>query len=143
MTELFNLLLVVLLALVFRMSMAWTFTENWGEYFALLFWSTVGMMLLIAAEDLLTLFLTLETMTICLYLCTAFEKGRRRSAEAGLKYFIYGSVSSALFLFGLSLIYGLTGSMQFAGDPPGHEAASTAACPASRATSPGPWPSCS
>ncbi len=113
MTELFNLLLVVLLALVFRMSMAWTFTENWGEYFALLFWSTVGMMLLIAAEDLLTLFLTLETMTICLYLCTAFEKGRRRSAEAGLKYFIYGSVSSALFLFGLSLIYGLTGSMQF------------------------------
>ncbi len=114
MTELFNLLLVVLLALVFRMSMAWTFTENWGEYFALLFWSTVGMMLLIAAEDLLTLFLTLETMTICLYLCTAFEKGRRRSAEAGLKYFIYGSVSSALFLFGLSLIYGLTGSMQFA-----------------------------
>jgi NADH-quinone oxidoreductase subunit N len=113
MTELFNLLLVVLLALVFRMSMAWTFTENWGEYFALLFWSTVGMMLLIASEDLLTLFLTLETMTICLYLCTAFEKGRRRSAEAGLKYFIYGSVSSALFLFGLSLIYGLTGSMQF------------------------------
>ena len=68
------------------------------------------MMLLIASEDLLTLFLTLETMTICLYLCTAFEKGRRRSAEAGLKYFIYGSVSSALFLFGLSLIYGLTGT---------------------------------
>ncbi|MEJ7637751.1 MAG: NADH-quinone oxidoreductase subunit N [Singulisphaera sp.] len=113
MTELFNLLLVVLLALVFRMSTAWAFTEDWGEYFSLLFWSTVGMMLLIAAEDLLTLFLTLETMTICLYLCTAFEKGRRRSAEAGLKYFIYGSVSSALFLFGLSLIYGLTGSMRF------------------------------
>ena len=68
------------------------------------------MMLLIASEELLTLFLTLETMTICLYLATAFEKDKRRSAEGGLKYFVYGSVSSALFLFGLSLIYGLTGS---------------------------------
>ena len=48
--------------------MAWSFTEDWGEYFALLFWATVGMMLLTAAEELLTLFLTLETMTICLYL---------------------------------------------------------------------------
>src|SRR5512135_1080944 len=112
-TETFNLLYVLLLALVVGMSMAWSFTEEWGEYFALLFWSTVGMMLLTASEELLTLFLTLETMTICLYLCTAFEKARRRSAEGGLKYFIYGSVSSALFLFGLSLVYGLTGSTQF------------------------------
>src|SRR3954453_1714691 len=93
--------------------MAWSFTGDWGEYFALLFWSTVSMMLLTAAEGLLLLFLTLEMMTICLYLCTAFEKTRRRSVEGGLKYFVYGSVSSALFLFGLSLIYGLTGSTQF------------------------------
>ena len=71
------------------------------------------MMLLTASEELLTLFLTLETMTICLYLCTAFEKDKRRSAEGGLKYFVYGSVSSALFLFGLSLLYGLTGSTRF------------------------------
>ena len=90
--------------------MTWSFTEHWGEYYALLFWAAVGMMLLIASEELLTLFLTLETMTICLYLVTAFEKTRRRSAEGGLKYFVYGSVSSALFLFGLSLIYGLTGT---------------------------------
>src|SRR5437762_1451528 len=68
------------------------------------------MMLLVASEELVTLFLTLETMTICLYLATAFEKSKRRSAEAGLKYFVYGSVSSALFLFGLSWVYGLTGS---------------------------------
>ena len=112
-TETYNLLLTLLLALVVWMSMAWSFTENWGEYFALMFWSTVGMMLLTASEELLTLFLTLETMTICLYLCTAFEKNRRRSPEAGLKYFVYGSVSSALFLFGLSLLYGLTGSTRF------------------------------
>ena len=84
-----------------------------GEYFALTLWAGVGMMLLVASEELVTLFLTLETMTICLYLTTAFEKTRRRSAEGGLKYFVYGSVSSALFLFGLSYVYGLAGTTQF------------------------------
>lgn len=109
-TSWFNLVLIVLLGMVVGLSMAWDFTEHWGEYYALMFWATVGMMLLLAADELLTLFLTLEAMTLCLYLATAIEKGRRRSAEAGLKYFIYGSVSSALFLFGLSLVYGLTGT---------------------------------
>jgi len=112
-TDLLNLALAALLVLVVWVSGVAPFTESWGEYFALLFWSTVGMMLLIAAEELVTVFVALELMTICLYLATAFEKGRRRSAEAGLKYFVYGSVSSALFLFGLSLVYGLTGSTQY------------------------------
>jgi len=112
-TEIFNVVFATLLALVVWVSTAWSFTEDWGEYFALILWSTVGMMLLTASEELLTLFLTLEMMTICLYLATAFEKDKRRSAEGGLKYFVYGSVSSALFLFGLSMVYGLTGSTQF------------------------------
>ena len=112
-TETVNLLLAGLLVLVVWLSTTWAFTEEWGEYYALLLWSTVGMMLLAASEDMLVLFLTLETMTICLYLATAFEKTKRRSAEGGLKYFVYGSVSSALFLFGLSLLYGLTGSTHF------------------------------
>ncbi len=110
-----NALVVVLLGLVVALSASWTFTEHWGEYYALTLWAAVGMMLLIAAEELITLFLALEMMTICLYLLAAFEKGRRRSAEAGLKYFVYGSVSSALFLFGLSLIYGLAGTTRLAG----------------------------
>ncbi len=109
-TRWMDLTVVGLLALVVIQSMSWPFTEHWGEYYALLCWAGVGMMFLIAAEELITLFLTLETMTLCLYMITAFEKTRRRSAEGGLKYFVYGSVSSALFLFGLSLIYGLTGS---------------------------------
>jgi NADH-quinone oxidoreductase subunit N len=111
----FNVLYTGLLLLVLWLSTAWSFTEEWGEYFALMFWATVGMMLLTASEELVTLFITLETMTICLYLCTAMEKSRRRSAEGGLKYFVYGSVSSALFLFGLSLLYGLTGTTYFDG----------------------------
>jgi NADH-quinone oxidoreductase subunit N len=114
-TQALNILFIILLGLVIGLSMAWSFTLEWGEYFALLTWATVGMMLLAASEELVTLFLTLETMTICLYLTTAFEKTRRRSPEGGLKYFVYGSVSSALFLFGLSLVYGLTGTTQFEG----------------------------
>jgi NADH-quinone oxidoreductase subunit N len=111
----FNVLYIGLLLLVLWLSTAWSFTEEWGEYYALMFWATVGMMLLTASEELVTLFVTLETMTICLYLSTALEKSRRRSAEGGLKYFVYGSVSSALFLFGLSLVYGLTGTTYFDG----------------------------
>jgi NADH-quinone oxidoreductase subunit N len=111
----FNIIYIGLLGLILWLSTAWSFTEEWGEYFALMFWATVGMMLLTASEELITLFITLETMTICLYLCTALEKSRRRSAEGGLKYFVYGSVSSALFLFGLSMLYGLTGTTYFDG----------------------------
>ncbi len=107
-------LLLILLIFVIALSTTWDLTEHWGEYYALLLWATVGMILLIASEELLTLFLTLEMMTICLYIVTAFEKDQRRSAEGGLKYFVYGSVSSALFLFGLSLLYGLTGTTRLA-----------------------------
>jgi len=114
-TKSFNGVIAVLLGMVVGMSMAWNFTRYWGAYYALLCWAAVGMMILIAAEELLVLFLALEMMTICLYLVAAFEKPKRRSAEAGMKYFVYGSVASALFLFGLSLIYGLTGTTMLAG----------------------------
>jgi len=111
--DIFNVLYLALLALVILLATSYRFTEDWGECLALLIWATVGMMFLSAAEELVTLFLSLEMMTICLYLSTAFEKSRRRSVEAGLKYFIYGSVSSALFLYGLSLVYGLAGTTRF------------------------------
>ena len=113
--ERLNAVTCVLLALVVAVSTTWAFTEHWAEYFALTLWAGVGMMLLMASEELLTLFLSLELMTICFYLLAGFEKDRPRSPEAGLKYFVYGSVSSALFLFGLSLLYGLTGTTRLAG----------------------------
>jgi len=111
--DILNFLYLILLALVIQLATSYRFTDDWGECLALLIWATVGMMFLSAAEELATLFLSLEMMTICLYLLTAFEKSRRRSVEAGLKYFIYGSVSSALFLYGLSLVYGLAGTTRF------------------------------
>ena len=75
----------VLLVLVLWLSMAWSFTEEWGEYFALMFWATVGMMLLTASEELVTLFLTLETMTICLYLSTALREDETAVGGGGLE----------------------------------------------------------
>lgn len=111
----FTSLIILFAVLITCLSMVWNFTTHWGEYYALLVWSAVSMIVLIASEDLLTLFLSLETMTICLYLMTAMEKSKRRSAEAGLKYFVYGSVSSALFLFGLSLVYGHAGTTSING----------------------------
>jgi NADH-quinone oxidoreductase subunit N len=110
----FQLVILGLLALVQVLSTSWSFTERWGEYHALLIWAAVGAIVLIAAEELVTLFLSLETMTMCLYLAAGFEKNRRRSPEAGLKYFVYGSVASALFLYGLSLLYGMTGTTRLA-----------------------------
>ena len=67
--------------------MAWSFTEDWGEYFALLFWATVGMMLLTASEELLTLFLTLETMTICLYLMHGLREDEAAVGRGGAEVF--------------------------------------------------------
>jgi NADH-quinone oxidoreductase subunit N len=109
-TTAMGLLVVAVLGLVIGLSISSQFTRHRGEYYALLFWAAAGMLMLIAAEELITIFVSLETMTLCLYILAGFDKSSQRSPEAGLKYFIYGSVSSALFLYGLSFVYGLTGA---------------------------------
>jgi len=83
---------------------------HFAEALSLVLFSTVGMMLLTGTEDLLMIFLALELTSIPLYILAAFAKESRSSAEAGLKYFLIGSVSTAFLLYGLSLIYGVTGS---------------------------------
>ncbi len=76
---------------------------------ALIIWSTVGFQVLVAANELLTLFVALELQALCLYLAAA-QRRDCAAAEAGLKFFIYGSVASAVLVFGLGWLYGLTGS---------------------------------
>ena len=83
---------------------------HFAESLALILFSTVGMMLLTSTEDLLMIFIALELTSIPLYILAAFAKDSRSSAEAGLKYFLIGSVSAAFLLYGLSLIYGVAGS---------------------------------
>ena len=81
-----------------------------GEYYALLLLSTAGMMFMAGARDLIVVFLGLEVMSISVYALTAFNRRDRRSAEAGLKYFLLGAFSTGFFLYGIALVYGATGS---------------------------------
>jgi len=84
-----------------------------GEYYGLLLGSITGMVVLAQAESLITLFLGLELLSIPLYVLCASEVRRSGSLEAGLKYLVIGSVGSATLLYGLALIYGATGAMEF------------------------------
>jgi len=76
--------------------------------------ATVGLMLLVGSEELLLIFIGLELTGLSLYVLAAFEKTNRHSAEAGLKYFLFGSTSSAFTLFGISLVYGMGGTTSLA-----------------------------
>lgn len=80
-----------------------------GEYYALLLSSCLGAMVMAAGADLIVLFLGLETLSIPLYVMAAFGRGNVRSQEAGLKYFLLGSFSTAFFLYGVALLYGAAG----------------------------------
>jgi NADH-quinone oxidoreductase subunit N len=85
------------------------------EYGVLFLLSTLGMMMLISANDLIALYLGLELMSLALYVVAAFDRDSARSTEAGLKYFVLGALSSGMLLYGASLIYGFTGTIDFAG----------------------------
>lgn len=88
--------------------------RNHAEYLAIILLATVGLMLLVGSEELLMIFIGLELTGLSLYVLTGFDKTDARSAEAGLKYFLFGSTASAFTLFGLSLIYGISGSTALA-----------------------------
>lgn len=81
-----------------------------GEYFTLIVALTLGMFLMASATNLLTIFISIEMVSVVSFILATYLKTRRRSSEAGLKYAIYGAFSSGLMLYGISLIYGLTGT---------------------------------
>jgi NADH-quinone oxidoreductase subunit N len=81
-----------------------------GEYVALILLATIGLMLLVGSEELLLIFIGLELTGLSLYVLAGFDKTDVRSAEAGLKYFLFGSTASAFTLFGISLVYGMSGT---------------------------------
>jgi NADH-quinone oxidoreductase subunit N len=87
---------------------------NHGEFYALVLLSTAGMMLLVAATDLLALFLGLELMSIPIYVLAGFDRRKLRSNESAMKYFLVGSFASGLLLYGAALVYGTTGALDFA-----------------------------
>jgi len=116
-TPLTSLFKIVCLVLAF-FTICLVKSEEWlchpGEYLAIVLLATVGLMLLVGSEELLMIFIGLELLGLSLYVMTAFNKSDVRSAEAGLKYFLFGSTSSAFTLFGISLVYGMSGSTTLA-----------------------------
>lgn len=102
------LILTMLTVLIFIGS---TFTDHISEYLSLFLLATVSMMFLVSTLNLLVIFLSLELLSLSLYILAAFNKRSARSAEAALKYFIFGGISAAFLLFGFSLLYGLSNSI--------------------------------
>src|SRR3954469_9802876 len=88
--------------------------EDHGEYYALMLFSVVGMMCMAAGKDVVLLFIGLELMAISTYVLVGFLRRDKRSNEAALKYLLLGAFSSGIFAYGLSLMYGLTGTTDIA-----------------------------
>lgn len=111
-----KLIIVVSTAIVVLLSAKYLEIEeaHYGEYYALLLFSAVGMLLLASGTDLIVLFLGLEVMALCEYVLTGFLRASRRSNEAAVKFFLLGAFSSGLLLYGMSLLYGISGSTKLA-----------------------------
>jgi len=101
---------LVLTALTLLLLIGTTFTRHVGEFVAVVLMSATGGLLICGAQDLLVIFTGLELLSLGLYILTAFAKSSGSSAEAAMKYYLFGGMSAAFLLFGFSLLYGVTGS---------------------------------
>ncbi|MDX2027260.1 MAG: NADH-quinone oxidoreductase subunit NuoN [Alphaproteobacteria bacterium] len=110
--------LILLIASGLSLVMSWSYLREEKlarpEYPVLVLFATLGMMLMVSANDFLALYVGLELQSLALYVLAAFRRDDTKSSEAGLKYFVLGALSSGLILYGISLIYGYAGTTQFA-----------------------------
>ncbi|MDR4506451.1 MAG: NADH-quinone oxidoreductase subunit N [Candidatus Scalindua sp.] len=108
----FNYIFLISTAIVILMSVYYLEQEgvNYGEYYTLLLFATMGMMLMAGAADLITIFLGLEIMSISLYVLAGFRRERMDSNESSLKYFLLGAFATCFLLYGIALLYGATGT---------------------------------
>lgn len=111
-TRVVQIALLALAILTVLLSTSVRITEHVGEYLALILFATVAMMFLVATQNLLLIFIALEFLSLSLYILTGFDKQSRQSAEAALKYFLFGGMSAGFLLFGMSLLYGVSGSIE-------------------------------
>src|SRR4028119_1775142 len=112
----FSFVFLLVTAMTILISTVWTEREDVpiGEYHSLLLFATVGMMFMASGNDLVILFLGLETSSLATYVMAGLRKSDLRSNESAMKYFILGSFASAFLLYGMALIYGATGSTNIA-----------------------------
>jgi NADH-quinone oxidoreductase subunit N len=102
--------ILVLTSLTLLLLIDSVFTKHVGEYVAVVLMAAAGGLLIAGAQDLLVIFVGLELLSLGLYILTAFAKSSGKSAEAALKYYLFGGMSAAFLLFGFSYLYGITGS---------------------------------
>jgi NADH-quinone oxidoreductase subunit N len=104
-------------ALTIILSLDYVARENMRrfEFPVLLLFATLGMMMMLSANDLIALYVGLELQSLALYVVAAFQRDSERSTEAGLKYFVLGALSSGMLLYGASMVYGFAGTTSFAG----------------------------
>src|SRR4030043_1429971 len=109
----FKVTFLIIAFLTVLISIGYTKREGmaFGEYYALVLFATLGMMLMAAGTHLITIFLGLETMSISIYILAGMMRENRRSVEAALKYFLLGAFATGFLLYGIALIYGATGSL--------------------------------
>ncbi len=97
--------------------------QHLGEYYVLLLFATLGMMLMASANNFIIMYLGLELMALCIYVLVGYQRKVLRSSEASLKYFILGALSSGMLLYGVTFMYGVSGSFDFSGIGAGLSAA--------------------
>ncbi len=102
--------ILILTALTLLLLIGSDFTRNAGEYVAVVLMAAAGGLIIAAAQDLLVIFVGLELLSLGLYILTAFAKKSGKSAEAAIKYYLFGAMSAAFLLFGFSYLYGMSGS---------------------------------
>ncbi len=114
-TVFFRVFILLVTAVVVLMSVSYSplVLSLFSEYLSLLLFTAFGLMLMAGSSHILTLFLAVEFVSLISYLLTGFSKKNLRSSEAALKYLLFGSFCSALMLYGLSLLFGLSGSLEF------------------------------
>jgi len=109
--------IILLAAAALSLMLSWVYLKQEKllkpEYPVLVLFATIGMMLMVSAGDLLSLYVGLELQSLALYVLAAYRRDDAKSSEAGLKYFVLGALSSGLILYGISLIYGYAGTTQF------------------------------
>jgi NADH-quinone oxidoreductase subunit N len=109
--------IILLVAAILSLILAWPYVARHAmqrfEYPILILFATVGMLLMVSANNLMALYVGLELQSLALYVLASFRRDHAASSEAGLKYFVLGALSSGMLLYGISLLYGYTGSLGF------------------------------
>jgi len=114
-----NLAVVLKVAILGLTSLAFAYSRDYlrqrdllkGEFYVLGLFGVLGMMVMASAHSMLTVYLGLELLSLCLYALVAFDRDSRAGSEAAMKYFVLGALSSGMLLYGLSMIYGVTGTL--------------------------------